>query len=85
MRVEFSKARLLGIFQAMIRKTTYTRKLDCLGRLSLPSKLRIQLSINEGDVMPFYVYKDSETGKIFLCMECEKALPQMLPQIELAE
>lgn len=55
-----------------MRKTDYSRKLDALGRLVLPSPLRDQLHIECNTTYDFYIY-ESEEGKIYLCIECPEA------------
>ena len=55
-----------------MRKTDYSRKLDALGRLVLPSPLREQLNIECGVPYDFYIYESAE-GKIYLCIECPGA------------
>ena len=40
-----------------MRKTDYSRKLDALGRLVLPSPLREQLNIECGVPYDFYIYE----------------------------
>ena len=58
-------------------KTAYTRKLDTVGRLMIPSKLREELHMVNGHNYEFYI--DEVDGKTFLCIECpEASMPQLL-------
>lgn len=52
-------------------KTPFARKLDSLGRLVLPSKLREELGITVGDTYEFYIIE--EDGKVYLAIECPGA------------
>ena len=52
-------------------KTAYTRKLDTIGRLMIPSKLREELHMINGHNYEFYI--DEIDGKTFLCIECPEA------------
>ena len=52
-------------------KTLFTRKLDSLGRLMIPSKLRDQLHMVAGRNYEFFVEKIND--KTFLCIECPDA------------
>ena len=63
-----------------MRLTTYSRKMDDLGRLVIPAPLREQLNIQTGTSFDFYVY-ESEEGKIYLCIEC----PQASSEVERAK
>ena len=49
-----------------------TRKIDSMGRITLPIRLREQLGFEIGKEYPFYFYEDS-SGK-YLCIKC--AVPE---------
>ena len=51
-------------------ETKYTRTLDPMGRLVIPSRLRDELGFQIGDLYTFYLYTDEETGRQYLCIEC---------------
>lgn len=56
---------------SLMLKTAYTRKLDTVGRLMIPSKLREELHMVNGHNYEFYI--DEVDGKTFLCIECPEA------------
>lgn len=51
-------------------QTEYSRRLDSTGRLVIPSKLRDELQIHEGDEFVFYIHE--EDGRKFLCIEASR-------------
>ena len=51
-------------------QTEYSRRLDATGRLVLPSKLRDELQLKEGDELVFYIHEYQ--GRKFLCIEAER-------------
>ena len=48
--------------------TNYSRKIDASGRLVIPVKLREELNLQDGEVLPFWIHE--QDGKRFLCIEC---------------
>lgn len=48
--------------------TNITRKVDSVGRVTLPFKLRDKLNILPGDNLKFVLAKDKDI--IYLCLEC---------------
>lgn len=49
--------------------TEYSRKLDTVGRLVIPSKLRKEMRLELGEEYPFYTCVD-EHGQSWLCIPC---------------
>lgn len=58
-----------------MRKTTFSRKLDSLGRLVLPAPLREELGIQCGETYDFYIIE--EDGRVYLGIECPQADPKV--------
>ena len=56
-------------------ETQSSRRLDSIGRLVIPSKLREQLSLESGDDCEFYIHE--EKGVTYLCIKCPKALSEL--------
>ena len=53
-------------------KTVMTRKLDTVGRIMIPAKLREELNMVIGNNYEFFIeYKDN---KVYLCIECPEAI-----------
>ena len=50
-------------------KTPYARKLDNTGRLIIPSQLRKELSIQDGETYDFYIHEFD--GETYLCIKCD--------------
>ena len=60
------------IFTKMINLNA-NRKVDALGRIVIPSKLRDKFAIEPGDKVEFFsTYVD---GVMYLCMACPHAAP----------
>ena len=60
------------IFTSMINLNA-NRKVDALGRIVIPSKLRDKFAIEPGDKVEFFsIYVD---GVMYLCMACPHAAP----------
>ena len=55
----------------MLQETGYSRKVDSLGRLVIPSKLRTELNLNPGDILDFQLLRMN--GKVYLCVPCPNA------------
>lgn len=58
-----------------MEKTSYTRKLDTVGRLMIPSKLRSDLHMTLGRNYEFFL--EQKDGKIYLCIECPEASDEL--------
>lgn len=68
----FSSLFLSEIFTRMINLNA-NRKVDALGRIVIPSKLRDKFAIEPGDKVEFFsTYVD---GVMYLCMACPHAAP----------
>lgn len=52
-----------------MRITEYSRKLDTMGRIMLPKRLREKLGLIEGNEYTFYTHEEDD-GRKFLCIEC---------------
>jgi bifunctional DNA-binding transcriptional regulator/antitoxin component of YhaV-PrlF toxin-antitoxin module len=46
----------------------YSRKIDTMGRIMIPSKLREKYSINTGNEYIFYT--EESDGHVYLCIDC---------------
>lgn len=57
-----------------MEKTTFSKKIDSVGRIIIPAKLRTQLELNIGDIVEFYIHK--QDNKTYLCFECPNAEKQ---------
>lgn len=44
-----------------------TRKMDALGRISIPKSMRLRFRINEGDSLEFYTFK--QDGETYIAMK----------------
>lgn len=62
-----------------MRITKYSRKLDTMGRIMLPKRLREELGLKEGTEYTFYTHED-DRGRRFLCIECPEVNPDMLEE-----
>lgn len=51
-----------------MKETEYSRRLDSSGRLVIPSKLREELKMEQGDEYIFYTHEHE--GRTYLCVEC---------------
>lgn len=54
-----------------MNKTTFNKKIDSVGRIVIPAKLRSQLGLNTGDNVDFFIHQEED--KTYLCMECPNA------------
>ena len=61
--------------------TQYSRRLDSLGRLVLPKKLRDELGLEAGTEYTFY--KHEFEGKVYLCIEAPGAKSEIEKALEL--
>lgn len=52
-------------------KENTTRKVDSLGRVSIPKSMRSRLEIDEGDEVEFYLLND-DMGEQYVCMTNHK-------------
>ena len=55
-----------------------TRKIDSVGRIVIPKRLRTKFRLQDGDEYQFYLHE--EDGRKFLCIECP-----VHPEIEAAK
>lgn len=56
-----------------MRNLNYVRKVDTLGRVVIPSKLRDKFGIEAGDELEFY--STVVDGIRYLCFACPNAVP----------
>ena len=49
--------------------TGHTRRIDANGRIIIPSQLRDELKIGQGDIYEFFLH-ETKDGRTFLCIEC---------------
>ncbi len=56
-----------------MKSLNQVRKIDALGRLVIPSKLRDKFGIEAGDEMEFYA--TTIDGIRYLCFACPNAVP----------
>lgn len=56
-------------------KTTFSRKLDTIGRLMIPSKLREDLHMVIGRNYEFFIKQEND--KVYLCIECPEATDEV--------
>lgn len=61
--------------------TQHSRRLDSLGRLVIPKKLREELGLESGTEYTFY--KHEHEGKIYLCIEAPEATDEVAKALEL--
>ena len=52
-------------------KENTSRKVDSLGRVSIPKSMRDRLDINEGDEVEFYLL-NADKGEQFVCLTNQK-------------
>ena len=57
------------MFVELIKENT-TRKVDSLGRVSIPKSMRDRLMIKEGDELEFYILRDGENQYVTLGKPC---------------
>lgn len=50
-----------------LTKENTTRKIDSLGRISIPKSVRSRMNIEEGQEMQFYMLRD-DAGTQYVCM-----------------
>lgn len=62
-----------------LKKTAYARKIDAMGRIMIPSKLRDELGIQGGDIMHTY-FLTNDDGSKFICFK----IPDVSDEIEKA-
>ena len=61
-----------------MNETQYARRLDTMGRLVIPARLREELGLSIGETFKFFTHE--ENGKTYLCIEC----PEQETEIEKA-
>lgn len=49
-------------------KTKFARKVDAMGRITIPVKLREQMGIEIGEMYEYSIFEID--GKKYLCIEC---------------
>ena len=52
-------------------KTEYSRKVDAMGRITIPIRLREQTGIEIGEMYNYSILESN--GKKYLCIECPDA------------
>lgn len=58
-----------------MRETEFTRKIDGLGRLVIPSDMRNELNLLPGVLCKFYLHEYE--GELYLCIKCPGADPKV--------
>lgn len=51
-----------------MEKTTYARKVDAMGRITIPIRLREEMGIEIGNNYEYFKFELD--GKKYLCLEC---------------
>ena len=51
-----------------MEKTKYARKVDSMGRITIPIRLREETGIKIGEIYEYSILK--ENGNVYLCIEC---------------
>jgi len=51
-----------------LEKTKFARKVDAMGRITIPIRLREQTGIEIGEMYEYSIYEIN--GKKYLCIEC---------------
>ena len=64
-------------------KTQYARRLDTMGRLVIPSRLREEFSLAVGDTLEFFWHE--ENGKTYLCIECPEQETELQKALKVLE
>lgn len=59
-----------------LKKTAYARKIDAMGRIMIPVKLRNELQIQGGDIMHTYFLTDDD-GARFICFKVPDAADEI--------
>ena len=68
-----------------MERTEWCRKIDKMGRLVLPVRLREQYGLEPGLECPIYEHVDNE-GRVYLCIQCPpKAVQNFREARELLE
>ncbi|MCM1217367.1 MAG: division/cell wall cluster transcriptional repressor MraZ [Lachnospiraceae bacterium] len=62
-----------------MEETGYSRKLDTMGRIMLPIRLREQLGLIIGHEYDFFMYVEPD-GRKFLCIECPSIKKEEIEQ-----
>jgi bifunctional DNA-binding transcriptional regulator/antitoxin component of YhaV-PrlF toxin-antitoxin module len=58
----------------LFKKTKYARKVDAMGRITIPIRLREMTGIKIGDIYEYSIFEDGE--KTYLCIECPEHAPE---------
>ena len=56
-------------------ETTFSRKLDSMGRLTIPIRLREEVGMEIGETYTFYKHVDTD-GTAYLCIKCGDPLAE---------
>ena len=64
-------------------KTQYARRLDTMGRLVLPIRLREELGLTIGETFEFFLHE--ENGKNYLCIECPEQETELQKALKILE
>lgn len=51
-----------------MQATTFSRKLDSMGRIIIPIRLREQMGLKNGIEYPFFIHE--QDGHRYICIEC---------------
>lgn len=57
-----------------MKNTKIARKIDAMGRITIPSQLRKQLGISIGEMYSYNIYELD--GATYLCIECPNAIKE---------
>ena len=66
-----------------MRETEYSRRLDSSGRLVIPSKLREELRMEQGDEYVFYLHEHD--GGTYLCVRCHRKEDEIARALRILE
>ena len=66
-----------------MKKTQYARRLDTMGRLVIPSRLREEFGLAVGDTLEFFWHE--ENGKTYLCIECPEQETELQKALKVLE
>ena len=57
-----------------MEKTKYARKVDAMGRITTPIRLREQVGIEIGEIYEYSILE--QDGNTYLCIECPEHAPK---------
>ena len=58
----------------IMEKTKYARKVDAMGRITIPIRLREQVGIKIGEIYEYSIFEID--GSTYLCIECPEHAPE---------